>query len=125
MTVTARRHAYEADPHSGAGNCACGAPEQHARHPHTFRRAADSENCVCWLGPEAPQHVAALAPEPFDEYKALVYAEILAAPFGTARWLRDCWRKMPSRDLRRDIWVCSYDGQELSNVAFWEATING
>jgi hypothetical protein len=50
-------HLYKPDPHSGAGNCACGAPERHWNHPH---EAASSlmmpERCTCAQLLNAPIH---------------------------------------------------------------------
>jgi hypothetical protein len=49
------QHRYQSDPHSGAGNCVCGNPERHRRHPHEFMRAqsvvpAGSRSiCTCGL----------------------------------------------------------------------------
>lgn len=42
-------HAYEKDAQSGAGNCVCGAPERHMRHPHAFMLPAfvNTTNCCC------------------------------------------------------------------------------
>jgi len=57
-------HAYQRDPQSGAGNCICGAAEEHRRHPHDFRRAwnplrpTQNEYCVCGRLPEDKIHLA-------------------------------------------------------------------
>jgi hypothetical protein len=51
------KHEYQRSPHSGAGNCVCGAAERHRRHPHGFI-AADSkpELCTCGLPCDAKCH---------------------------------------------------------------------
>jgi hypothetical protein len=55
-------HAYERSPHSGAGNCVCGVPERHRRHPHEFMRALIAEPkgsqtlCTCALPLVHPIH---------------------------------------------------------------------
>ena len=55
-------HVYEADPQSGAGNCTCGAPERHPRHPHAFVKAwggvrhVDEPRCTCMRGQSDPIH---------------------------------------------------------------------
>ena len=55
-------HAYESDPQSGAGNCTCGAPERHPRHPHAYVKAWDwaqgigEEQCTCMRRKSDPIH---------------------------------------------------------------------
>ncbi len=50
-------HEYERSPHSGAGNCLCGATEHHRLHPHAFLSAdSDPDLCVCALPPDAKCH---------------------------------------------------------------------
>ena len=50
-------HQYEADPASGAGNCRCGGPERHRRHPHEFMAAASRPDlCTCALPRTATCH---------------------------------------------------------------------
>jgi hypothetical protein len=63
MTIWPVPHAYQRSPYSGAGNCRCGCPERHRRHPHAFMRGwqsppAGSETlCTCALPLANPIHV--------------------------------------------------------------------
>jgi len=51
-------HEYQRDPHSGAGNCICGAPAQWQRHPHQFEPSRTRHDlCTCTLPREAGVHV--------------------------------------------------------------------
>ena len=51
-------HEYRRSPHSGAGNCECGAAEHHRLHPHDFLPAAsDPSRCVCALPKGARVHL--------------------------------------------------------------------
>ena len=51
------KHDYERDRQSGAGNCVCGSPERHRRHPHDFMAAdANPELCGCALPATARVH---------------------------------------------------------------------
>ena len=52
-------HAYESDPQSGAGNCVCGAAEQHRRHLHVSMPSATTPRlCTCGLPLDARCHAA-------------------------------------------------------------------
>lgn len=56
-----QRHPHQTDPHSGSGNCVCGAPERHHRHPHMFLRAMNRRQvCTCGLPPEDDRHLISL-----------------------------------------------------------------
>jgi hypothetical protein len=53
------KHRYQRDPHSGAGNCVCGAAERHRRHPHEFLAMGSNPTlCTCTLPREAKCHRA-------------------------------------------------------------------
>lgn len=52
-------HDYQRSPHSGAGNCDCGAAEHHVRHPHAYRQAANFAACVCTRDADDPVHTDA------------------------------------------------------------------
>jgi hypothetical protein len=53
-------HFYEKDPHSGAGNCVCGAARENSRHPHEFTRSRlDPRRCICRQPRDSVVHLSA------------------------------------------------------------------
>lgn len=55
--VLIRRHEYDRDPASGAGNCWCGRSRESALHPHSFTPALnDPLRCVCSKPPNHQMH---------------------------------------------------------------------
>lgn len=52
-----------------------------------------------------------------------VYREVFGAPVGSYRWLGDRRWEKAVRD-GEEIWV-GYGPQTLTNLAMWEATVNG